>query len=226
MTIRVVIADDQSMVRSGLESLLETEPDLEVVGLAADGRAAIAAVHDRAVDVVLMDIRMPVLDGIEATRALVQDGSPVRVLMLTTFDLDEYVFEALKVGASGFLLKDATAEQLISAVRTIARGDGLLDPTVTRRVIEAFARGALSAGPPARADDHRLERLTARETQVLRLLARGLSNPQIGKALVISDATAKTHVSSVLFKLGLHDRVQAVIYAYENGLVQPHREDA
>jgi DNA-binding NarL/FixJ family response regulator len=218
MTIRVVIADDQGMVRAGFRSLLETEPDMDIVADAADGEAAVAAVRAHAADVVLMDIRMPVLDGLAATRQLVSERSPVRILILTTFDLDEYVFQALRAGASGFLLKDATAEELVSAVRTIAGGECLLDPAVTRRIIDAFA-AARPAPPPATADA--LAQLTQREAQVLRLLARGLSNPEIARELVVSDATAKTHVSSVLFKLGLRDRVQAVIYAYECGLVQP-----
>jgi DNA-binding NarL/FixJ family response regulator len=218
MTIRVVIADDQGMVRAGFRSLLENEPDINIVADAEDGEAAVLAVRAHAPDVVLMDIRMPVLDGLAATRKLVSEGSHARILILTTFDLDEYVFQALRAGASGFLLKDATAEELVSAVRTVAGGESLLDPAVTRRVIDAFA-AAKPAPRPATADA--LAHLTQREVQVLRLLSRGLSNPEIARELVISDATAKTHVSSVLFKLRLRDRVQAVIYAYECGLAQP-----
>ncbi len=220
MIIRVVIADDQAMVRSGFRSLLQSEPDIDIVADAADGAAAVAAVGAFAADVVLMDIRMPRLDGLSATRQLVREQSPARVLILTTFDLDEYVFEALQSGASGFLLKDATAEQLVAAVRTVAAGECLLDPAVTRRVIEAFV---LSSPPSRSQDGATLERLTAREGQVLKLLARGRSNPEIARELFVSDATAKTHVSSVLVKLGLRDRVQAVIYAYEHGLVQAGR---
>lgn len=220
MTIRVVIADDQAMVRSGFRSLLQGEPDIDIVADAADGAAAVSAVGALAADVVLMDIRMPLLDGLSATRQLVREQSPARILILTTFDLDEYVFEALQSGASGFLLKDATAEQLVAAVRTVAGGDCLLDPAVTRRVIEGF----VSSSPPSRpADGTGLERLTAREGQVLVLLARGRSNAEIARELFVSDATAKTHVSSVLVKLGLRDRVQAVIYAYEHGLVHAGR---
>ena len=214
MTIRVLIADDQPMVRAGLRSLLEGADGLEVVAEAPDGELALAAVHRYAPDVVLMDIRMPVLDGLAATRQLVTEGATARVLVLTTFDLDEYVFDALRAGASGFLLKDATAEELIAAVRTLAAGDAVLAPAVTRRVIEAF--GAVPRPDPAMAD--RLAVLSAREQEVLRLLARGLSNAEIARELFVSDATTKTHVSNVLAKLRLRDRVQAVIFAYESGL--------
>ena len=216
MSITVVIADDQAMVRAGLRSLLADESNISVVGEAVDGASALAAVHHHRPDVVLMDIRMPVLDGIAATRQLVGDGSGTRVLVLTTFDLDEYVFDALRAGASGFLLKDSTAEQLVAAVRTVAAGESLLDPAVTRRVVDAFTRGPRRREPSAA-----LSRLTTREVQVLRLIARGLSNPEIARELIVSDATAKTHVSNVLSKLGLRDRVQGVVFAYENGLVEP-----
>jgi DNA-binding NarL/FixJ family response regulator len=217
VSITVVIADDQAMIRAGFRSLLADEPDITVVAEAIDGEHAIAAVRHHVPDVVLMDIRMPALDGIAATRRLVADSSPSRVLVLTTFDLDEYVFDALRAGASGFLLKDATAEQLVAAIRTIAAGEALLDPAVTRRVVDAFTRTPPDRGPPPR----ELTDLTKREMEVLRLVARGLSNPEIASALIVSDATAKTHVSNVLSKLGLRDRVQAVVYAYENGLVEP-----
>jgi DNA-binding NarL/FixJ family response regulator len=220
MTIRVTVVDDQGMVRSGFRSLLATEPDIEVVGEAADGEAAVPMIRQQRPDVVLMDIRMPVLDGIAATRQLVSEGVPSRVLILTTFDLDEYVFDALRAGASGFLLKDATAEELIAAIRTLAAGDALLDPSVTRRVIDTFVRTRARQ----RRDATALRRLTEREVQVLRLVTRGLSNAEIARELVVSDATAKTHVSNVLTKLGLRDRVQGVIYAYETGLVQPGDE--
>jgi DNA-binding NarL/FixJ family response regulator len=205
------------MVRAGFRSLLESEPDIEVVGDAADGEQAIAAVRRLRPDVVLMDIRMPGLDGLEATRRLVRDGTTARVLVLTTFDLDEYVFDALRAGASGFLLKDATAEELASAVRLLAQGDALLAPAVTRRVIEAF--GQLPARDTAAVE--RLAELSPRELEVLRLLARGRSNAEIARELVVSEATAKTHVSNVLAKLRLRDRIQAVIFAYESGLVVP-----
>jgi DNA-binding NarL/FixJ family response regulator len=220
VSITVVIADDQAMVRAGFRSLLGGESDITVVAEAIDGESAIAQVRRYAPDVVLMDIRMPVLDGIAATRLLVSDDSSSRVLVLTTFDLDEYVFDALRAGASGFLLKDATAEQLIAAIRTIAAGEALLDPAVTRRVVDAFARTAPANPRPPR----ELADLTKRELEVLQLVARGLSNPEIARELFVSDATAKTHVSNVLSKLRLRDRVQAVVYAYENRLVEPGAE--
>ena len=214
----VVIADDQGMVRAGFRSLLQSEPDLQVVGEAANGEEALEVVRRLAPDVTLMDIRMPVLDGIATTRALLDEGVSTRVLVLTTFDLDEYVFEALRAGASGFLLKDAPAEELVAAIRIVASGDSLLAPGVTRRVIDAFVRR-----PPiaTRKPDPALARLTPREVEVLGLLARGLPNADIGQRLFVSEATTKTHVSNVLSKLGLRDRVQAVIFAYENGVVLP-----
>ncbi len=219
MSIRVFLADDQGMVRAGLRSLLEGEPDLQVIGEAGDGEQAIAGVRRLHPDVALMDIRMPKLDGLAATRALVAEDTPTRILILTTHDLDEYVFEALRVGASGFMLKDAPVEQLVEAIHVLAAGDALLAPAVTRRVIEAFAAMPENA-PPA----DRLEGLTAREVEVLRLLAQGRSNADIAAELIVSAATAKTHVSNILTKLRLRDRIQAVIYAYENGLVVPeHR---
>ena len=213
----LVIADDQGMVRAGFRSLLESEPDLEVVGEAANGAEAIEVVTALRPDVVLMDIRMPVLDGIAATKALVDADSPSRVLVLTTFDLDEYVFEALRAGASGFLLKDAPAEELAAAIRVIASGESLLAPGVTRRVIDAFLHRP--SRPAARPVDRRLGQLTPREVEVLGLLARGLSNLDIARRLFVSEGTTKTHVSNVLTKLGLRDRVQAVIFACENGVV-------
>ena len=212
----LVIADDQGMVRAGFRSLLESEPDLEVVGEAGNGEDAVEVVRRLCPDVTLMDIRMPVLDGIAATRQLVSEGIATKVLVLTTFDLDEYVFEALRAGASGFLLKDAPAEELASAIRVVASGDSLLAPGVTRRVIDAFVRRAPATRPP---QDARLSSLTKRELEVLGLLARGLSNTDIATTLFVSEATTKTHVSNVLMKLGLRDRVQAVIFAYENGIV-------
>lgn len=216
--IRVLIVDDQAMVRAGFSSLLESEPDIEVVGLAANGREAVEQVTALDPDVTLMDIRMPVLDGLAATRKLVEAQARTRVLMLTTFDLDEYVFESLRAGASGFLLKDAPAEQLSEFIRVVARGDSLLAPEVTRRVIDAFVT---KASVPYPAAEERLKRLTPRELEVLGLLARGLSNVEISQKLFVSEATTKTHVSNVLAKLHISDRVQAVIVAYECGLVVP-----
>jgi len=213
--INVLIADDQAMVRAGLRSLLSGEPDLHVVAEVADGSAALAAVHEHHPNVVLMDIRMPVLDGISATRQLVSEEHGPRVLILTTYDLDEYVYEALLAGASGFLLKDATAEELIGGIRTVAAGEALLDPTVTRRVIEAYVGRHERA--KTRPD---IPQLTAREIEVLELIARGMSNVEIARHLCISTATTKTHVSNVISKLGLRDRVHGVIYAYESGLIQ------
>lgn len=210
----VLVADDQALVRVGLRKIMTSEPGLEVVGEAGDGEAAVAAARRLRPDVVLMDIRMPVLDGIEATRRIVGQQPDTRVLMLTTFGLDEYVYEALRAGASGFMLKDAPPEEIVDAVRIVARGDALLAPSVTRAVVEAFARQpSLVLRPP-----EVLMQLTPRERDVLDLLVRGLSNPEICRELGISEATAKTHVSRVLQKLDVRDRVQAVIYAYENGI--------
>jgi DNA-binding NarL/FixJ family response regulator len=217
--IRVVIVDDQGMVRAGFTSLLAAEPDIDVVGDAGDGEAGVELVTRLQPDVTLMDIRMPVLDGIAATRRLVEQQTPTKVLVLTTFDLDEYVFEALRAGASGFLLKDAPAEELASAIRVVAAGESLLAPVVTRRVIDAFVRRAAPA-PRAPVDD-RLASLTPRELEVLGLIARGLSNSDIAERLYVSEGTTKTHVSNVLAKLGLRDRVQAVVFAYEAGVVVP-----
>ena len=216
MSLRLVVADDQAMVRAGFRSLLNDEPDLEVVGEAADGEQAVAAVRRFRPDVALMDIRMPNVDGLEATRRIVADGLATRILILTTFDLDEYVYKGLRAGASGFLLKDASPEQLIAAIHVVAEGEAVLAPTVTRRVVEAFAR-------IPEADDAlrgALDTLTTREREVLRLLARGRSNAEVARELVVSEATAKTHVRHVLSKLDLRDRVQAVVFAYESGLVR------
>jgi DNA-binding NarL/FixJ family response regulator len=213
----VLIADDQALVRVGLRKILDSEPEITVAGEASDGQDAIASARRLRPDVVLMDIRMPVLDGIEATRRIVGAQPATRVLILTTFGLDGYVYDALRAGASGFMLKDAPAEQIAAAVRIIASGEALLAPAVTRAVIEEFARHpAPPPGPPRAVAD-----LTPREREVLDLLSRGLSNPEICRQLVISEATAKTHVARILQKLGLRDRIQAVIYAYENGLVTP-----
>jgi DNA-binding NarL/FixJ family response regulator len=216
--VRVLLVDDQALVRRGFRLILEAAGDITVVGEAADGQAALDAVEHHDPDVVLMDIRMPTLDGIAATRRLAGRGQPrPRVLVLTTYDLDEYVYDALRAGASGFLLKDTPPEQLAPAVRVVAAGDALLAPSVTRRLIEAFARHpARAADPPAQPPN-----LTDREHQVLRLLARGLSNTEIATRLAVSDTTVKTHLSNVFNKLALRDRVQAVVYAYETGLVHP-----
>ncbi|MDQ3661117.1 MAG: response regulator transcription factor [Actinomycetota bacterium] len=215
MTTTVVLADDQALVRAGFRMILESEPGFEVVAEAADGLEAVAAVEYHRPDVVLMDIRMPNLDGLEATRRLARGDA--RVLILTTFSVDDYVYEALRAGASGFLLKDAPPEELIKAVRVVASGNALLSPTITRRVIEEFVRGAAPRTMPAPA----LELLTGRELEVLRHMAKGLSNAEIAAELVVSETTVKTHVGRVLMKLQLRDRVQAVVLAYESGLVQP-----
>ncbi|GLZ45145.1 DNA-binding response regulator [Actinomycetospora sp. NBRC 106375] len=212
---RVLVADDQAMVREGFGALLAAQPGLEVVGHAADGEEAIAAVEAHAPDVVLMDVRMPRLDGLAATRRIVARHPEVRVLVLTTFDVDEYVYEALRAGASGFLLKDAPAEELVRAVRVVAAGDALLAPSVTRRLVAEFASRAV----PARAVSPRLDVLTAREREVLGLVARGLSNLEIAEHLVLAEQTVKTHVGRILTKLDLRDRVQAVVLAYETGVV-------
>ena len=221
MTIRVVVVDDQEVVRSGFAALLETQADLEVVGTAGDGAEAFDLCREQKPDVALMDVRMPTMDGLEATRRVVAEpDNGTRVLMLTTFDLDEYVYAALAAGASGFLLKDATAEALFEAVRVVARGDALLAPSVTRRLIGEFAR--LHPATPLQPD--RIRELTPRETEVLRLIAEGLSNGDIAERLVVSEETVKTHVSRVLTKLGLRDRAQAVVVAYESGLIAPKRD--
>ena len=217
--IRVVVVDDQGLVRAGFRMILEAQPDIEVVGEAADGLDAVVAAGRLRPDVVLMDIRMPVLDGLEATRRLAGPGvdDPVRVLILTTFDLDEYVFEALRAGASGFLLKDLPREDLVAAVRVVAGGEALLAPRITRRLIEEFARRPAGLEPDLSA----LETLTVREREALELMARGLSNAEMAASLYVSEHTVKTHVGNVLAKLGLRDRIQAVILAYEVGLVRP-----
>jgi DNA-binding NarL/FixJ family response regulator len=217
MTVRVVIADDQGMVRSGFTTLLNSEPDIEVIGEAVNGQEAITRAVQLRPDVILMDVRMPVMDGLQATRQITaMDGGP-RVLVLTTFDLDDYVYQALRWGASGFLLKDASARELAEAVRVVAAGDALLSPSVTRRLIAEFARMGAPRGPSRK----KLQDLTERETEVLALVARGLSNAEIAGRLVLAEQTVKTHVSRILMKLGLRDRTQAVVLAYETGLVQP-----
>jgi DNA-binding NarL/FixJ family response regulator len=217
VTIRVLVADDQGMVRSGFSILLNAQPDIEVVGEAVNGQEAVTRAAELRPDVILMDVRMPVLDGLQATRQIAAaDGAP-KVLILTTFDLDDYVYEALRCGASGFLLKDASAGELAEAVRVVAAGDALLAPGVTRRLIAEFAR----QGAPRAASRKHLDGLTDRETEVLGLVARGMSNGEIAAHLVLADQTVKTHVSRVLMKLTLRDRAQAVVFAYECGLVRP-----
>ncbi|HEU4947505.1 MAG TPA: response regulator transcription factor [Kribbella sp.] len=217
MTIKVLVVDDQAIVRAGFSALLDAQPDLQVVGQAADGAEAVGLARELVPDVILMDVRMPVLDGLAATRRILADvapGEPPRVIMLTTFDLDEYVYDALRAGASGFLLKHSSPDELAVAVRVVAGGDALLAPSVTRRLVEDFARvRPVLPSPPAE--------LTPRETDVLRLIARGQSNREIAASLVLAEQTVKTHVSRILTKLGLRDRAQAVVYAYEAGVVSP-----
>jgi DNA-binding NarL/FixJ family response regulator len=222
VSLGVLIADDQALVRAGFRMILEAEEDMEVVGEAADGREAVAEARRLRPDVVLMDVRMPDVDGIEATRRLLgDDGSDAKVVMLTTFDMDEYVYDALRVGASGFLLKDVPPEQLVAGIHAVANGDALLAPSVTRRVIEEFVRrppDSVRTAPPELAE------LTTRELEVLKLIARGLANAEIATELFVSETTVKTHVAHILMKLKLRDRVQAVVFAYESGLVLPGRD--
>jgi DNA-binding NarL/FixJ family response regulator len=221
MSVRVLIADDQALVRAGFRMILDAEDDLEVVGEASDGLQAVEETRRLRPDVVLMDIRMPELDGIEATRRVLADngggGNAIRVLMLTTFDLNEYVYDALRAGASGFLLKDVPPEQLADGIRVVAGGDALLAPSITRRLIQEFAQAGPPSGPPPKG----LDELTARELEVFKLVARGLSNAEIAGELIVSETTVKTHVARVLMKLGLRDRVQAVVLAYESGIAVP-----
>jgi DNA-binding NarL/FixJ family response regulator len=219
MSIRVLLADDQAMVRAGFRMILESEPDIEVVGEAEDGAKAVSLARALRPDVVLMDVQMPNMDGLEATRqiAALPLPEPVRVLILTTFERDEYIFESLRSGASGFMLKNAAPEELIEAIRVVAGGNSLLAPSVTRRVIEEFAKGPA----PAAVDPSRLSVLTDREAEVLALLARGKSNAEIANELFVGEATIKTHISNLLTKLNLRDRVQAVVFAYESGLIRP-----
>jgi DNA-binding NarL/FixJ family response regulator len=219
VTIRVVIVDDQGMVRTGFGVLLNAQPDIEVAGEAVNGEEGLRRIAELRPDVVLMDVRMPVMDGLEATRRLLADtaGGAPKVLMLTTFDLDDYVYEALRAGASGFLLKDASATELADAVRVVAAGDALLSPSITRRLIAEFSR----LGGPRAPSRKRLDELTERETEVLALVARGLSNGEIAGRLVVAEQTVKTHFGRILMKLGLRDRPQAIVYAYEVGLVRP-----
>ncbi|MFC5664429.1 response regulator [Kitasatospora misakiensis] len=216
--IRVLLADDHWLVRAGFRSILDDEDDIEVVGEASDGQSAVAACRELRPDVVLMDIRMPGIDGLEAARTITADGrlSAVKVVILTTFDLDDYVYGALRAGASGFLVKDTEPEELLHAVRVVARGDALISPSVTRRLIAEFAGRVERPGP-----DPRLDALTDREREVMRLVAAGLTNDEIAARLVVSPSTAKTHVSRILTKLGTRDRAQVVVLAYESGLISP-----
>jgi DNA-binding NarL/FixJ family response regulator len=225
MTLRVMVCDDQQLVRAGLRTILEDEPDIEVVGEASDGFEAVRTARRLGPDVVLMDVRMPQLDGIQATRALAGAGveRPLKVIILTTFDLDEYLIEGLRAGARGFLLKDLPSDELVAAVRTVAAGDAVVTPSMTRRLLERIAQRlppVLQEPPPAAADA-----LTCREVDVLRLVAQGLGNAAIAEALFLSETTVKSHVSHILTKLGLHDRAQLVVFAYESGLVQPRLAD-
>jgi DNA-binding NarL/FixJ family response regulator len=217
VSVRVLLVDDQSLIRAGFRMILEAEEDIDVVGEAADGAQAVDSVKRLKPDVVLMDIRMPEMDGIEATRRISSAEASPKVLMLTTFDLDEYVYDALRAGASGFLLKDVPAEQLVDGIRVVAEGDALLAPSITRRLIQEFSRT-----PPAqRGLPPTLEELTPRELEVFKLLARGMSNAEVAAELVVSETTVKTHVARILMKLGVRDRVQAVVLAYESGLIAP-----
>jgi DNA-binding NarL/FixJ family response regulator len=218
MSIRVLLADDQALVRSGFRMILEARPELEVAGEAEDGFEAIEETRRLLPDVILMDIRMPNLDGVEATRRLVARGTDSRILILTTFDLDEYVYEAIRAGASGFLLKDVRPQELVDAIHVVAKGDALLAPSITRRLLDRFAEQAPQDDPEP---PPQLASLTERELEVLKLVAKGWSNAELAEKLFVSETTVKTHVSSVLRKLGLRDRVQAVVMAYEAGLVRP-----
>jgi DNA-binding NarL/FixJ family response regulator len=222
MSVRVVLVDDQALIRTGFKMILESEDDIEVVGEASDGEQAITLTRSVRPDVVLMDVQMPTMDGLEATGRIVRDANvPSRIVILTTFERDDYIFEALRAGASGFLLKNAPSEELVHAVRVVGAGDALLAPSVTRKVIEGFIRR-----PAHRSNEVELRRLTERETEILQLLATGKSNSELAAHLFVGEGTVKTHVSSVLTKLGLRDRMQAVIFAYESGLIEPgqHRE--
>jgi DNA-binding NarL/FixJ family response regulator len=220
MTTRVLLADDQELMRMGFRMVMDTQPDLEIVGEASNGAEAVAATRRLAPDVVLMDVRMPELDGVEATRQIVASRSSARVMILTTFDLDEYVYAALRAGASGFLLKDAPPGDLLSAIRAVASGDAVVAPSVTRRLLSSYAH---RLPPPAAEDDERMDLLTAREREVLLEVARSFSNAEIAERLVLSEATVKSHVGHILAKLDLRDRVQIVVFAYETGLITPTR---
>ncbi|HEX4482565.1 MAG TPA: response regulator transcription factor [Solirubrobacteraceae bacterium] len=223
MTTRVLLVDDQELMRMGFRMVMDTQPDLAIVGEASNGREAVAAASELEPDVVLMDVRMPELDGVQATRLIVESGSSARIIILTTFDLDEYVYAALRAGASGFLLKDAPPGDLLSAIRAVASGDAVVAPSVTRRLLSSYAHRLPAPEQAEREQDQRLALLTAREHEVLLLVARSLSNAEIAEQLVLSEATVKSHVGRILAKLDLRDRVQIVVFAYENGLITPSR---
>jgi DNA-binding NarL/FixJ family response regulator len=224
MTTRVLLVDDQELMRMGFRMVMDTQPDLSIVGEAANGREAVACARRLRPDVVLMDVRMPEMDGVEATRQIIASASDVRVIILTTFDLDEYVYAALRAGASGFLLKDAQPADLLSAIRAVASGDAVVAPSVTRRLLATYAHRLPAAGRPSRGDADSLDLLTTREREVLLEVARSLSNAEIAARLVLSEATVKSHVGRILAKLGLRDRVQIVVFAYETGLVRPAQD--
>ncbi len=223
MTTRVLLADDQELMRMGFRMVMDTQPDLAIVGEASNGREAVEAVRELEPDVVLMDVRMPELDGVQATRMIVESESNTRIVILTTFDLDEYVYAALRAGASGFLLKDSPPDDLLSAIRAVASGDAVVAPSVTRRLLSKYASRLPTPDVDDRAEDERLELLTNREHEVLLQVARSLSNAEIAEQLVLSEATVKSHVGRILAKLGLRDRVQIVVFAYETGLITPTR---
>jgi DNA-binding NarL/FixJ family response regulator len=223
MTTSVLLADDQELMRMGFRMVVDSQPDLAVVGEAANGVEALAAVRRLTPDVLLMDVRMPEMDGVEATRRIVESAAPTRVIILTTFDLDEYVYAALRAGASGFLLKDAQPADLLSAIRAVAAGDAVVAPRITRRLLATYSHRLPTVGVPDADQSASLAQLTARETEVLELVSRGLSNSEIAERLVLSEATVKTHVGRVLAKLSLRDRVQIVVFAYETGLIEPTR---
>lgn len=225
MTTRLLLADDQELMRMGFRMVIDTQEDLEIVGEASNGVEAVEATRTLDPDVVLMDVRMPEMDGVQATRLIAKSDSNARIIILTTFDLDEYVYSALRAGASGFLLKDAPPDQLLLAIRAVASGDAVVAPSVTRRLLENYAHRLPAAELSERAEDERLELLTSREREVLLLLARSLSNAEIAQRLVLSEATVKSHVGRILAKLGLRDRVQIVVFAYETGLITPQRAD-
>jgi DNA-binding NarL/FixJ family response regulator len=223
MTTRVLLADDQELMRMGFRMVMDTQPDLEIVGEASNGIEAVEAVRELAPDVVLMDVRMPEMDGVQATRSIVESGCETRIVILTTFDLDEYVYAALRAGASGFLLKDAPPTDLLSAIRAVASGDAVVAPSVTRRLLSSYAHRLPAPEQGDREEDERLALLTSREHEVMLLLARSLSNAEIAEQLVLSEATVKSHVGRILSKLELRDRVQIVVFAYETGLITPTR---
>jgi DNA-binding NarL/FixJ family response regulator len=225
MTTRLLLADDQELMRMGFRMVIDTQEDLEIVGEASNGVEAVEATHRLDPDVVLMDVRMPEMDGVQATRLIAKSDSNARIIILTTFDLDEYVYAALRAGASGFLLKDAPPDQLLLAIRAVASGDAVVAPSVTRRLLENYAHRLPAADLSEGDEDERLELLTSREREVLLQVARSLSNGEIAQRLVLSEATVKSHVGRILAKLGLRDRVQIVVFAYETGLITPHRAD-